>query len=172
MIYTTEEVEKMLKLWAAYREYDDSDDSRLLGCGSPTYAAMMHAKGYVRQSENCRTVFTPPQAPDYYQLIEQATDALWDCPRLQYVVGKLEEDGEVKFYTQARLLMSVVNRRYRYGMSYRRIGKHVGKIIHGESGKRAGDSRIIGLLDEAHGFICDYLNQRIKVCDLAIDETG
>lgn len=165
MIYTTEEVEKMLKLWAAYREYDDSDDSRLLGCGSPTYAAMMHAKGCVRQSENCRTVFTPPQPPDYYQLIEQATNALWDCPRLQYVVGKLEENGEVKFYTQARLLMSVVNRRYRYGMSYRRIGKHVGKILR-KDGKRSSDDKICGLLDDAHEFICDFLNQRIKIGDL------
>lgn len=150
----------MLKLWAAYREYDNSDNYHL-GCRSPTYAAMMHAKGYIRQSENCRTVFTPPQPPDYYQLIEQATDALWECPRLQYVVG---HDGE-KFYTQARLLMSVVNRRYRYGMSLRRLGKHVGRILR-KDGKRCSDDKVEGLLDDAHEFICDFLNQRIKVGDL------
>lgn len=164
MIYTTEDVEKMLKLWAAYREFDESESIHL-GYGSPTYAAMMHAKGYIRQSENCRTVFIPPQAPDYYQLIKQATDALLACPRLQYVVGKVEENSETKFYTQARLLMSVVNRRYRYGMSYRRIGKHVGKILR-KDGKRCSDDRVEGLLDDAHEFICDFLNQRIKVGDL------
>ena len=35
MIYTTEDVEKMLKLWSAYREFDESESIHL-GCGSPT----------------------------------------------------------------------------------------------------------------------------------------
>ena len=157
MIYTSEEVQKMLKLWAAYREFDEGESIRL-GCGSPTYAAMMHAMGYIRQQENCRTVFTPPSPPEYHTLIGQALDALWECPSLQYIVGRDKD----KYYTQARMLVSVLRRRYCYGMSIRRIGGHVGLILRGDGKGRASNDKVEGLLGQAETFICDYLNKRIK----------
>lgn len=169
MIYTIEQIQTMLKLWAAWRDYgyDNSDDYRLLGCGSPTYAAMQHAKGYIRQDKNCRAVYHQPKPLECVTLINAALDAMEESQQFFYVVGTIKEnDGSLKVYTQGRLLRSVITRRYRYGMGIRRIGVHVGRVLRGEGKGRASNDKVEGLLYDAHQYLCDYLNQRVKVGDL------